>query len=87
MLLGPAVEPPTYVFLTPLLVWAFLDRAAWPAGWPLSATAFVLVMVLGWSGLTRPLWDVFPWLAVALPLGSAVFLLWAAGYVRVQACS
>jgi hypothetical protein len=84
MLLGPAVEPPTYVFLAPLLSWAFLDRAAWAGGRPLIAAAFTLVMVLGWSALTRPLWEAIPWLALALPLGSALFLAWAAGYCRQQ---
>lgn len=85
MLLGPAVEPPTYVFLAPLLAWAVLDAEAWPAGRRLVGTAFVLVMVLGWSALTRPFWNVLPWLAVSLPLGSALFLLWAGGYARARA--
>jgi hypothetical protein len=82
MLLGPAVEPPTYVFLAPFLTWAFLDREAGPGGRLVILTAFVLVMVLGWSALTRPLWDRIPWLAVSLPLGSAAFLAWAVGYAR-----
>ena len=85
MLMGPAVEPPTYVFLAPVLAWAFLDRAAWPSGRPLIVAAFVLVMVLGWSALTRPFWEMIPWLAVALPLGSALFLTWTAGFCLQQA--
>jgi hypothetical protein len=85
MLLGPAVEPPTYVFLAPLLAWAFLDRAVWTNGRPLIAASTVLVLVLGWSALTRPLWDMIPWLALALPLGTTLFLAWAAGYCRQQA--
>jgi hypothetical protein len=70
MLLGPAVEAPTYVFLAPFLAWAVVQR-----GGRLVGAAAVLVLVLGLGGLTRPLWDVLPWLVLVLPAGSFCFLL------------
>lgn len=82
MLLGPAVEAPTYVFLAPLLAWAVVQREAWPAGRRLIEASAVLILVLGWRGMTRPLWDIVPWLVLTLPLGSALFLLWIVGYCR-----
>jgi hypothetical protein len=80
MLLGPAVEMPTYVFLAPLLAWAVVQREAWPSGRRLIEVAVVLVLVLGWRSLTRPLWDMVPWLVLALPLGSTLFLVWIIGF-------
>jgi hypothetical protein len=81
MLLGPAVEHATYVFLSPPLVWAFLERRAWPLGRGLIVTAFVLIMVLGWGAVSRllPTWPV---LLTALPAGTALFALWLIGYAR-----
>jgi Glycosyltransferase family 87 len=77
MLLGPAVEGPTYVFLAPFLAWAVVQAHLWPEGRWLVLVSAVLVLVLGWGSLTRPLWPAIPWLAVALPLGSGLFLTWA----------
>src|SRR5262249_59686599 len=82
MLLGPAVETPTYVFLAPLLAWAIVQRDAWPGGRRLIEASAVLILILGWRELTRPFWDAVPWLVLALPLGSALFLLWILGYCR-----
>ncbi len=79
MLLGPAVEAPTYAFLAPFLAWAVVQPGAWPGGVTLARAAAVLVFVLGWGTLTRPLWGAVPLLAAALPLGSGLFLAWAAG--------
>jgi hypothetical protein len=85
MLFGPAVEHPTYVFLAPFVAWGFLDRDAWPGGRRLILAAFGLVMVLGWGGLTRPVAEAFPLVLVALPVGTALFAVWLAGYARHQA--
>ncbi len=53
MLFGPAVEHPSYVFLAPVLNWALLERdAPRPARW-FAASAFVLVMLLGWDAIGR----------------------------------
>ena len=76
MLFGPAVEHATYVFLAPPLLAGVLGAEAWPRGRWLIRAAFVLVMVLGWGALTRPLQDAFPPVLLALPLGTALFLAW-----------
>ena len=76
MLFGPAVEHATYVFLVPVLCWAVLELGQGIGQRVLIGTAFALVMVLGWGGLTRPLLDALPLLLVALPLGTAVFVMW-----------
>jgi hypothetical protein len=82
MLFGPAVEYPTYVFLAASLCWGLLEERAWPAGRWLIRSAFVLIMVLGWGALTRPWLDSAPVLLAALPVGSALFLVWLLGYAR-----
>jgi hypothetical protein len=81
MLFGPAVEHATYVFLAPPLMWAFLERRAWPIGRGLIVAAFVLIMILGWGAVSRllPMW---PILLTALPAGTALFALWLIGYAR-----
>jgi hypothetical protein len=81
MLFGPAVEHATYVFLSPPLVWAFLERRAWPIGRGLILSAFVLIMILGWGAVSRllPTW---PILLTTLPAGTALFTLWLIGYAR-----
>lgn len=75
MLLGPAAEWPTFAFLAPLLAWALTQRRQWP-GRRLIETAGVCVLVLGWGSLTRPFWDAAPWLILALPVGTSLFLAW-----------
>jgi hypothetical protein len=80
MLFGPAVEHATYVFLAPPLLAAAVDAEAWPRGRWLIRSAFVLVMVLGWGALTRPLQDALPLVLLALPVGTALFLVWLVGY-------
>jgi hypothetical protein len=79
MLFGPAVEHATYVFLTPPLAWAVLERRAWPLGRGLILSAFTLIMILGWGAVTRllPTWPV---LLTALPAGTALFSIWLLGY-------
>jgi hypothetical protein len=84
MLFGPSIEHATYVFLAPVLCWAFLE----PGGGgrrALIGSAFVLVMVLGWGSLTRPLLDTLPLLLTALPVGTALFAVWMAGRAQVPA--
>jgi hypothetical protein len=76
MLLGPAVEYPTYVFLAPALAWAAVQRDHWP-GSRLIEAATVLILLFGWSELSRPFWAAFPPLLLALPLGSLCFLAWS----------
>jgi hypothetical protein len=82
MLFGPAVEHATYVFLTPMLAWAVVDREAWPRGRPLLWAAFCLIMVLGWGALSRPWQDRLPVLLLPLPIGCALFAAWLGGYAR-----
>ncbi len=74
LLLGPAAEPPTHVFLAPFLAWGLVDRA-WPRRW-LVVTAAVLLLVLGWGSLSRPLWNAAPWLILTLPAGLVLFAAW-----------
>jgi hypothetical protein len=82
MLLGPAVEHATYVFLAPPLIWAVLERRAWPHGRGLIWASFTLIMVLGWGAVTRHLSPDWPVLLTALPAGTALFALWLLGYAR-----
>jgi hypothetical protein len=86
MLFGPATEHATYVFLTPALCWGLVERDAWPRGRRLIGAAFVLVMILGWGALTRPLEPVVPLLVASLPLGAALFMAWLVGYAGSIAC-
>jgi hypothetical protein len=84
MLFGPAVEHATYVFLAPFLAWAVVQREQWARGRLLLGTAAVLVFALGWGAVWRlasAAWPSGGSLVVAsLPLGTALFLLWLAGY-------
>lgn len=82
MLFGPAVEHATYVFLTPPLIWAVLERRAWPHGRGLILASFTLIMVLGWGAVTRCLAPEWPVVLTALPAGTALFALWLLGYAR-----
>jgi hypothetical protein len=75
LLLGPASEPPTYVFLAPFLAWGLVERRHWP-GSRLIEAAGVLLLVLGWGELTRPWWHQAPWLILILPAGVILYLLW-----------
>ena len=79
MLFGPAVEHATYVFLAPVLAWAWLERAAWRRGRWLITTALVLILFLGWGAVTRALLPVAPAVLAALPLGTALFVVWLLG--------
>jgi hypothetical protein len=82
MLFGPAVEHSTYVFLAPPLLWALLERRAWPLGKGLIWASFALIMVLGWGVVSRLLSPNWPVLLTALPAGTALFALWLLGYAR-----
>lgn len=82
MLFGPAVEHATYVFLAAPLLWALLERGAWPHGRGLIWASFLLIMVLGWGAVTRLLAPDWPVLLTALPAGAALFALWLVGYAR-----
>jgi hypothetical protein len=82
MLFGPAVEHSTYVFLAPPLLWAMLERGAWPHGRLIICASFALIMVLGWGAVTRLLTPDWPIVLTALPAGTALFALWLAGYAR-----
>jgi hypothetical protein len=82
MLFGPAVEHATYVFLAPPLLWALLERRAWPHGRGLIWASFLLIMVLGWGAVTRRLAPDWPIVLTALPAGTALFTLWLVGYAR-----
>jgi hypothetical protein len=83
MLFGPAVEHATYVFLAPPLLWALLERRAWPHGRGLIWASFLLIMVLGWGAVTRLLAPDWPIVLTALPAGTALFALWLIGYAWI----
>jgi hypothetical protein len=84
MLFGPAIEHATYVFLAPPLIWAFLERHTWPFGRGLIWATFALVMFLGWGAITRLLTPLSPIALTALPVGSALFVLWLLGYTATR---
>jgi hypothetical protein len=83
MLFGPAVEHATYVFLAPPLLWAILERRAWPLGQIVIWASFLLIMVLGWGAVARLLSPDWPILLIALPAGTSLFALWLLGYAHV----
>jgi hypothetical protein len=84
MLFGPAIEHATYVFLAAPLAWAVVQRSEWPAGRGVIAAAAVFILVLGWGAVARAAEDPWPGggslLVASLPLGTALFTLWLAGY-------
>jgi hypothetical protein len=82
MLFGPAVEHATFVFLAPPLLWALLERRAWPHGQGLIWASFLLIMVFGWGVVARLLAPDWPVLLTALPAGTALFALWLVGYAQ-----
>ena len=79
MLFGPAVEHAGYVFLAPVLNWALLERDGPRGGRWLIASAFVLVMLLGWDALGRSVPVLAPVLLTALPIGTTLFTCWLIG--------
>ena len=83
MLFGPAVEHATYVFLTPVLNWALLQRDGWRRGRWLIGPAFVLVMFLGWAVVSPRVMETAPFLLTALPIGTALFTIWLIGYAPI----
>jgi hypothetical protein len=77
MLFGPAVEHAGFAFLAPFQAWALSDGVAWRRGGrALLIGSGVCVLVLGWGSLTRPLTDAIPLFLCALPVGTALFLIW-----------
>ncbi|HVS35229.1 MAG TPA: glycosyltransferase family 87 protein [Gemmataceae bacterium] len=72
MLFGPAVEFPSYVFLTPVLIWALLEYRG--SCRHLVVAAFVLVMLLGWAPAVTPA------LLTVLPMGTTLFMCWLIAY-------
>jgi hypothetical protein len=79
MLFGPAAEHATFAFLAPFLAWAFVQRNRWTGGrWLIEASA-LLILVLGWGALSRPLVPALPLVLAILPAGT--FLL-ALGLLR-----
>src|SRR5262249_49342111 len=64
---------------TPVLVWAWLERDTWSRGRWLIAAAAVLILVLGWGAVTRPLLSVAPIVLAALPVGTTLFIVWLFG--------
>jgi len=76
MLFGPASEHPTFVFLAPLLAWAYAQRKSLTPGNPLATTAALLAFGGTWLGPMLGLATTVPWLLLALPFGCALFVVW-----------
>lgn len=73
VLFGPAVEPPTYIFLVPALAWGLVQSSS-RAARILIASSAALILVL--RKLTVPWVPDFPPLLLILPLGAALFVGW-----------
>lgn len=86
-LFGPAVEHATYVFLTPPLMWALLERDVWPHGRWLILASFGLIVLLGWGALSRLLSPDWPVLLTMLPAGTTLLALWLIGYAATRSAS
>jgi hypothetical protein len=84
MLFGPAIEHATYVFLAAPLAWAVVQRDEWPAGRGISLASGMFIFLLGWGVFARTAASLSPeggsLLVIALPLGTALFILWLCGY-------
>jgi hypothetical protein len=80
MLFGPAVEHTTFVFLAPSLAWAMLQRETELRWLWLPLTAFALIAILGWDPLTGSLLKRLPLMAISLPLGAVLFMIWQIRY-------
>jgi hypothetical protein len=85
MILGPASEAPTYVFLAPFLAWGLVDRHGWPRRLCVEL-AGLFVLVFGWSELTRPFWPALPLLLLFLPAGALLYGLWLAAAAHQASC-
>jgi hypothetical protein len=53
----------------------------WPGRF-FAAAAGVLILLLAWSDLTRPLWGSYPFLSLSLPCGTMCFLAWTLSAIR-----
>ncbi len=80
LLFGPATEHATYVFLAPVLSWAFLQGNARSRGRWLLGAALVLILLLGWDSIARVFPSCGPVLLTTLPLGTTLFAIWLIGY-------
>ena len=80
LLFGPATEHATYVFLAPVLSWAFLQSNAQSRGHWLIGAALVVVLLLGWDSIALVFPSSGPVLLAALPVGTTLFALWLIGY-------
>ena len=87
LLFGPATEHATYVFLAPVLSWAFLQSRGGDSrpfvrsrGQGLLGAALVLVLLLGWDSIALVFPSSGPVLLAALPIGATLFAFWLIGY-------
>lgn len=87
MLFGPAVEHATYVFLTPPLMWALLERDVWPHGRGLILASFCCIALLGWGALSRLLSPNWPVMLTMLPDGTTLLAFWLIGYAATHSAS
>lgn len=87
MILGPATEHATYAILGPFLAWGVVERGSHSRRW-LIRSAAVLILLLGWGAVTAPFVISAPWLLLALPLGSLLYLLWLLSALHnLRSCS
>lgn len=74
MILGPAIEFPSYGLLAPFLAWA-CTREKSPRQALLRLGAF-FILVMGWKEFQAPIAKTLPVVLASLPIGSILFTAW-----------
>ena len=73
LLVGPAIEPPTYLLIGPWIGWALINRKMGYPQLPLIATIMILIS-FGFSG--TPTTALLAWTPALLPLSVALLIPW-----------
>lgn len=81
LLVGPGTERLTFGIMAPLMAWAMVESLRMGRGRLLSATAYLLLFVLGTGDVETALLPYISWSPALAPCGSLVFLGWLLAYV------
>jgi hypothetical protein len=82
LVFGPATERNTFGLIGPLTSWAMLTAWTQKRGVRLMLASMVCTILLANGSVERALEGTFPMIAVAHPLGVALFAIWLVGFSR-----